>query len=171
MVGPFIFLDIDGVLNHHVTHRNGYSGLCPDCVKLLNRTLDVTGAKIVVSSAWRYFVLRGEMNLAGLSGLLCTHGVNWGVVADILGSDIADGCGSVDRGKAIKRWFTGRYGLAHQVNYAILDDMDLGYDFGHFWPTIPNKGLCGFSDSIFEDIHAALGYRNHDTLPHKSSGV
>ena len=52
----FIFLDIDGVLNHHRTrerHR-GHIGIDPHCVIWLNRLIEMTGAVVVVSSTWRY---------------------------------------------------------------------------------------------------------------------
>ena len=59
-----IFLDIDGVLNHHNFYINRsnqsiyqnypYSEFDPISVSLLNRIVDETGAKIVLSSDWRF---------------------------------------------------------------------------------------------------------------------
>lgn len=48
-----IFLDIDGVLNvHGLPGEDG--GLDPEKVCLLGGAIYETGAKIVLSSAWRY---------------------------------------------------------------------------------------------------------------------
>jgi len=131
MIGPFIFLDVDGVLNKHNSHANGYCGCDKESVEILNRIIAETGAKIVLVSAWRYFVLRGEMNIAGINGLFCTHGLTWGSIIDVLPPDIPDGTGSADRGQGVLDWFRDRFGIAHKVNYVILDDLDLGYSKRH----------------------------------------
>lgn len=67
----FIFLDIDGVLNHHpggdisgepnVEHRQA---------KRLNRIIDSTGAVLVITSAWRE-----HYDLGGWESFLAEHGV------------------------------------------------------------------------------------------------
>ena len=61
----YLFLDIDGVLNHEKWYRDkvqAYKGTyqywwesCfdPECVQRLNQILDQTGARLVVSSSWR----------------------------------------------------------------------------------------------------------------------
>lgn len=50
-----IFLDIDGVLNGDNTEVvNGYVFVDEEKVKLLKHIVDETGAKIVLSSDWRY---------------------------------------------------------------------------------------------------------------------
>ena len=75
-LGPVVFLDVDGVLNAHVTDPLAQSNTIDrDKVTLLNFLLHEAGAGYVVSSAWRYHVHRGEMNLAGLEWLFRTHGV------------------------------------------------------------------------------------------------
>jgi hypothetical protein len=54
---PVIFLDIDGVLNKLGTKErctNGCVGISPDLCANLNRILEETGAKIVISSTWRH---------------------------------------------------------------------------------------------------------------------
>ena len=71
-----VFLDIDGVLNDHDKMENRYCGTKPSCVHHFNRILNAyPEAKIVITSAWRYMILKGEMNLAGFEMLLQTHGV------------------------------------------------------------------------------------------------
>ena len=58
MVDKIIFLDVDGVLNSERTIRannsSGYYYLDPVAVGLIRDLVDKTGAKIVVSSTWRY---------------------------------------------------------------------------------------------------------------------
>ena len=65
-----IFLDIDGVLNCENAYRNGecqyqewiwedgrkdhYQRFCVRSKELLNKLIDETGAKIVISSTWRH---------------------------------------------------------------------------------------------------------------------
>ena len=61
-----IFLDIDGVLNHedwYVNHIGKYRDsfkewweecFDPECVKRVKHILEETGAKIVISSSWRF---------------------------------------------------------------------------------------------------------------------
>jgi hypothetical protein len=72
----FIYLDVDGVLNDHKPHPNGYCGTHAVCVARLNRLLqEVPDAQLVISSAWRYLVHKGDMTPRGLESLLMTHGL------------------------------------------------------------------------------------------------
>jgi hypothetical protein len=72
-----LFLDIDGVLNDHRPHQNGYSGIQSDKVCHLNRILEqCPDVQLVISSAWRYTVLNRWMTLQGFEHLLLTHGVD-----------------------------------------------------------------------------------------------
>lgn len=155
MIGPFIFLDIDGVLNGHKKYPNGYCGTDYANVELLNRIIEATNAKIIVSSAWRYFVLRGEMTVGGLDGMLATHGLKWRSVIDVLGPDVFDANGETDRGQAIKDWFRLKFGFAHAVKYIAIDDLDLGYR-NHgipFFQTESDEGLAWrFRDVEFDEI-------------------
>jgi hypothetical protein len=54
-----IFLDFDGVLNHHAYYSQGRdtgpgdTNLDPKAIALLNKLIEETGAKVVVSSTWR----------------------------------------------------------------------------------------------------------------------
>jgi hypothetical protein len=52
-----VFCDIDGVLNNPGCYsRRSATGIPPDtdCVAALNRILLTTGARIVISSTWRF---------------------------------------------------------------------------------------------------------------------
>ncbi len=76
MEPPCLFLDFDGVLNgHDYCPKRMSTTLHRDKVELLNWVLEETGAMVVVSSAWRYFLVRNEMNLVGLDWLLRSHGL------------------------------------------------------------------------------------------------
>jgi len=46
----FVFLDVDGTINHPCSCT---AAICPLCVEKLKRILDLTRAKIVLSSTWR----------------------------------------------------------------------------------------------------------------------
>jgi hypothetical protein len=71
-----LFLDIDGVLNAHESDPDVLCGpIFRDKVRLLNRILRATDAKVVLSSAWRYIVHRGEATLQGMDWLLRSHGM------------------------------------------------------------------------------------------------
>jgi hypothetical protein len=65
-----IFLDIDGVLN-----RFGGEDFVPECVAALERVLAATGAVLVISSTWRYFIHNGHFSLLGFGKLLRSHGL------------------------------------------------------------------------------------------------
>lgn len=154
MIGPFLFLDIDGVLNRHNRHANGYCGMDRDCVDILNGILETTKAKVVLASAWRYFVLRGEMTLAGLQGLLCTHGLPWGCLAGVLKEERFN---DPKRGELVVRWFSDSYG-GITGPFCCVDDMDLGYrERGlPFVQTASKEGLAGLSPSDVQDIVNSL---------------
>ena len=46
----------------------------------MNKIIEETGCKIVLSSAWRYLVHGGAMTLDGLDCLFCSHGLKKGVI-------------------------------------------------------------------------------------------
>jgi hypothetical protein len=143
----FILLDIDGVLNRHGQNRhdNGYNGTEPECVSEFNRILKtVPNAQIVVISSWRYDVLSGRMNVAGIEALLLTHGVMCkdrivGVTAS--DADIAghvrpwswlEARGAVIRRIQVWRWLYGNdpylsESSSDDLSWVVLDDMDLHF--------------------------------------------
>lgn len=132
-----VFLDIDGVLNDHKQHTNGYLGTIPSCVVCFNDLLVETGASIVISSAWRYMVLNGAMTLRGFEYLLLTHGV------DCKDRVIGMTCSDEDiplRGQQIRHWMN-EYGDGRR--YVVLDDLDLGISEAEhpFVQTVDEHGL------------------------------
>jgi hypothetical protein len=147
-----LFLDIDGVLNAHEYDPDVLCGqIHRDKVQLLNGVLRATGARLVLSSAWRYIVHRGEANLAGMEWLLRSHGILAGRLAGITPPDTMipadmgfDGKwwpAEMERGTQIAA-FLARHG-PHD-GYAVVDDMDLGITAaGH--PFVQTDGLTGLT--------------------------
>ena len=85
-----IFLDIDGVLiNRKYASRNKAD---PQCVKFLNEITDRTGAKIVLSTSWRYRGLDRMKEI--LEG--------WGVTGDII--DVTPDFPEYSRRYEIEKW-------------------------------------------------------------------
>jgi hypothetical protein len=88
----YIFLDVDGVLNKHKRQANGYCGINKANVKNLNYILkEIPHAKIILSSAWRYMVLSGDISLRGFEYLLLIHGINYDSINNrIIGTTESD---------------------------------------------------------------------------------
>lgn len=85
---PIIFLDIDGVISHHIYSPVAQSNVIePGLVQILNSVLLATNCKIVLSSAWRYIFYRDEANLIGLDWLLRSHGLAGRRLIDVTGQD------------------------------------------------------------------------------------
>lgn len=66
-----IFLDIDGVLNKNDGLRSA-NHIDKDMVSILNRIIDSTGAKVVISSTWRCSMsqdlIQNHLNSFGFTG-------------------------------------------------------------------------------------------------------
>lgn len=128
----FIFLDLDGVLNHENFYVSRVKSslreewhlryFCPKTVKRLNQITDETNAKIVFSSSHRFhFETFAELvegfKLAGITGELI------GITPKLR---YVDDTYSVPRGCEIKAWMERNKGILGakmtEVRYAILDD-------------------------------------------------
>lgn len=136
---PVLFLDIDGVLNGHEYDEGAESNrIRPECVARLNEVLADTGASLVISSAWRYMILGGAMNLAGFTYLLRTHGVRCpGRVIGHIGRDTQTEDPN-ERGRLIKAWLAER---PEVTRWAVVDDMALGFEGMPFVRTDGRVGL------------------------------
>lgn len=107
-----IFLDIDGVLNSDEyldkVKNSDIQGIERDVdvekVKLLKRAIDETGARVVLSSSWRY-----TKNARYLKELLANYGIRVDSTPYI--QDI--------RGLEIKKWLSENQGVE---DFIILDD-------------------------------------------------
>jgi hypothetical protein len=151
----FVYLDMDGVMNDHTLMENGYCGISPDCVRRLNRLFDqFEDLHIVVSSAWRYMVLAGDMTRRGYEEMLLTHGVCcYGRVFGMTAPDEpywssppteADYSDLTVR----KRQIADHVREHRPESYVVLDDMELEMD--RFVRTDGQKGLQD------NDVEAAL---------------
>lgn len=157
-----IFLDIDGALNTHDYCPEAQSGsLHRDKVNRLNHALRVTDAKIVVSSAWRYLVHRGNMKLAGLEWLLRSHGVIANRLIGITRKDTMQTWEPLhhdntkpalpipnERGQQITDWLAVNH---RNPSYVVVDDLDLGITAaGH--PFVETQHDIGLTDANTDEI-------------------
>ncbi len=114
-----IFLDVDGVLysNEYIVEKTHAIGrklhlderLDDNCIQILKRIVDITGAKIVVTSSWKI------SDLDILSSRLKQHGL------DIY--DITKNYGD-ERGREIREWLSKR-----EVSKFVIIDDDIFRDY------------------------------------------
>lgn len=156
-----LFLDFDGVLNNerwlsgcrHDARLPYQSGdaewdellFDPVCVERVNRIVEKTGAKIVVSSLWREGVA-----LTALRSLLSGSGLN----GDVIGKT-RDRCDNLEpRGIQINEWMTvGQelYGITVK-RFVILDDEDT------MGPLSPYLIHTSFKEGLIDD-HVACAVK------------
>jgi hypothetical protein len=116
-----IFLDFDGPIIPEMSHIHRLGPrekAWPDCVKALNRIIEASGAKIVISSSWRW-ANEGEDAKDYL--------IQWGVIGEVIGiTPILETAWKpenklwtgVPRGREIAAWLA-----ANAVDsFVILDD-------------------------------------------------
>lgn len=144
-MSSLIFLDIDGVLNGHDWSKTKYSRLIREsCVKELNRIIETANPVFVLSSAWRYQLLKGATTHKGFEYMLLTHGVSdkFRLVSHTCSDETIDEDGNEvsQRGQQISRWLNEH---TVTVPYVVIDDLDLGItEAGHpFVKTDSNVGL------------------------------
>lgn len=132
------FLDIDGVLvnRRSLKERSGLKAVGdPRCVYALNYLLQVSMAKVVVSSSWRFCGLE-EMRL-----ILCHWGMR-GDVIDItpdLTRKVLGVYSAVERGEEIQQWLDEH---PEYTDYVILDDDDPGERWHQRWVrTVFERGM------------------------------
>ena len=131
-----IFLDIDGVLNSHKRLASGYCGIQQENAIHLNAILDaLPDVQLVISSAWRYSILRGEMTIKGFEHMLLVHGIK--CLNRIHGHTVSDGSVVEEPDHFdVEAWkVVGLYGRTQQIlryaelhgieRYVVLDDLDL----------------------------------------------
>jgi hypothetical protein len=104
-----LFLDVDGVLNCLATWRTCDDMLDADCCRRLFALLDLTGAKVVLSSSWR--------GMPGLEARLARAGIMDHVVGRT--PHISDPDDS-RRGREIADWLASH--PTPPTRYAIVDD-------------------------------------------------
>lgn len=147
-----IFLDVDGVLNNtidsdrHYYNERGYF-YSPNCVKVFNKVIEATGAKIVVSSTWRL-----GRTVEELKELFAWMGVK-GEVIDKTGRN-----SSGIRGVEILEWMRERDDIHswNFKNYIIIDDDSdmLLWQKDNF---VHTKGTIGITE---QDVEKAIRILN-----------
>ncbi len=140
-----IFLDIDGVLNEDTTPTRTRSRLIfidQDKLLLLKRIVDATGAKIVLSSTWRYG--RDDARYSG--DFLELQEAFQKVGLDFYSYTPEDVFG-IRRGMEIKAWL----GLHPEVNRFIILDDEL-FDFEERG-LLPRLIKTEFGDGGLTEVH------------------
>jgi hypothetical protein len=180
-----IFLDIDGVLNCEKAYRSGecnyvkwnwengtedhHQSFCSWSKELLNKLIDETDAKIVISSTWRSSgieFMRKVWELEGMHGEII--GITPSFRGDINGYTIPRGCeidyylehdlkfNHINWDKDTQQKYMDRSGIE---NYIIIDDdSDMLYGqrnhFVHVLPSPRNKE--GFNQKYYKEALAKL---------------
>lgn len=85
-----LFLDVDGVLNDHKQLPSGYCTIHPACMGWLNFIIRHTDCKLVLTSAWRYMILSGDMTLKGFEYMMVTHGLTKQKESLFVGHTVSD---------------------------------------------------------------------------------
>lgn len=136
LIEKILFLDVDGVLNCVYTNRltkNGFRFVDKVEIKRLNHIIDETGAKIVLSSDWRYGRSDTDMNSGFLE--LCNELHRYRI-------EIFDYTPELmwsNRGKEIELYLEMHPGIK---NYVILDDSkEVDPENPHFVKTEMKHGL------------------------------
>lgn len=145
-----LFLDIDGVLNDGTRSTLAESSsFNPASVAQLNRVIEVTGCKLVLSSSWRYVILDGTMTLGGFEFLLRTHGVRQGaLIGHTCEDELVPG-----RGAQIRRWVERHTAV---LVWAAVDDHDLGLG-NEAWRQVRTQGSEGLDEGGADRLIEILG--------------
>lgn len=119
-----LFLDIDGVLNDHISlELTDSCGIKRSCVDQLNIIIHNTDCDVVISSAWRYMILGGAMTIRGFEYMLRTHGVSSKM--NILDTTKPDES-IATRADQVADWLKN-YKTFKINNYCVVDDIDFGF--------------------------------------------
>lgn len=183
-----IFLDIDGVLNCENGYKSGtceyttfivdskneknyYQQFYPPAKKILNKLIDNTGAKVVISSTWRHSgieFMRRVWENEGMSGEIID------VTPDFMSISIGEDYKRLPRGFEIEHWLDEK-GF-HQIfwseekqqtyvdasgieNFIIIDDdTDMLYNQRkHFIHVKPSpRNLDGFNQENYDQAFSIL---------------
>lgn len=148
-----IFLDIDGVLNGHDWDQAAQSTRIQyRCIRQLNRIIKRTEAKIVLSSAWRYMLLKVKkgrkvhppaMLLHGFEYLMRTHGTVGFRLIGTTRSDEEFGFPDPDDSRRARQVIQWMEEFGKPEAFVVIDDDDFGFTRAGlpFVQTRPKWGL------------------------------
>lgn len=146
-----IFLDIDGVLNsiefwaRHIAAggRGGYDGIDHVAVSRLNRLVEASGARVVLSSAWR----KGGVESAQQA--LRAKGATWTIHATTPVLESGD--------RFLEIWTYIAHSRGYVTNFVILDDeLVIDLDVADPW-LVQTDRRVGLTDEDVERALAILG--------------
>lgn len=135
---------------------------------MLNWILDAVPVKLVISSAWRYLILRGDMTLKGFEYLLLVHGVD--CKGRLHGYTDADVESSLEpshfaadewhrRGLKWRSRQVQDYVKRHRIDkWAVVDDLDL---------QVANFVRVGVTGLEWEDAKKLVALLKGETLTSK----
>lgn len=161
-----VFLDIDGVLNSVEwiqrvgldvwDQADGGTQLDPDAVKRLDLIVQMSEARIVISSTWRKMydppTIRGFLRRHGFTGEVIGETVHHIPMEERTTAQQASG--RYERGWEIKAWLDEHPGVTH---YAILDDdSDMDGVREHF---VHTQYPLGLRDEHVPRVLSLLGFR------------
>lgn len=148
-----LFLDVDGVLNEDTTPTRTKSRVIfidEEKLMRLKRIVDATGAKIVLSSTWRYDRDDPRYNADFLELQEAFHNVG----LDFYDFTPIDAIG-IRRGMEIKAWL----GLHPEVErYIILDDALFDYEARGLLPHLVKTEFCdgGLTEELTQEAIVLL---------------
>lgn len=148
-----LFLDLDGVANNHAYNETSQSTtFLPRCVDQLNRIIEATDCRLVLSSAWRYMLIGRAMTLCGFEYLLRSHGV--AAQGRLVGMTPADEEWS-QRESQIKEFLRGRVDVD---GWCVLDDLPLML-YPEQWRFVRVDGSIGLTEKDADRAIAVLNRR------------
>ena len=149
-----VFLDLDGVVNNNrYDPETANIALLPGCVEQLGRILERTGAKVVLSSSWRYLVHEGLMSLSEFEQMLGRHGAPGIQIIGLTPTDEQ----VRGRGNQIQAWLDDNAARWSVQSYVVLDDMDAADDFDpRQHPLVRTNPNVGLTDKDADAAIAAL---------------
>lgn len=149
-----LFLDIDGVLNSHDANADHICGIHADKITRLNRLVELTGAEVVISSAWRYMILNGAMSVSGFRHMLMTHGL--ASFVKIVGCTVSDE-EIAERGDQIAAFLD----TAEWPPYIVLDD---GSELPQTKTATMSESLSGRHGEHWVKIDGRVGLTDEDVV-------
>ena len=156
----------DGVLNADSTTTEmtpeGFTFVEDVLVERVKKIIDATGAKVILSSDWRFEHPRFDddpdtkmgINLSLLIRKLADFGINlYGMTSAMCHL----------RGEEIESWLDKnecRFGGIDNINYVILDDLPWSEFYGHEKHFVQTDAYIGITD---EDVEKAIAILNKES--------